>query len=212
MGQQDTWINLATTVSRVAVGFLVSFLIGSIAGVLIGRFRFLESAAKPYFSVALTIPALCWGTIAILLFGISELTAVFTIAVVVGPVIALNFVSGMKSLDPSLLDMAKVFNLRQATIVQQLILPQLVPYALAATRYGFSLSWKVVVIVEMLGLSNGIGYEITYWFNMFSMEKVLALTLIFSFFMLLVEYAAIRPVERRLTRWRRIKSHGVVNA
>ncbi|MBF0379854.1 MAG: ABC transporter permease [Magnetococcales bacterium] len=200
--EKGYWTNIVVTMGRVLIGFISAFMIGSLSGILIGSSKLLEQAIKPYIFLGLTIPALCWGVIAIIVFGISEFTAIFVISVVVAPIISLNFLSGIQSLDKDLMEMAKVYNIRQLNIVRKIILPQLAPYTISAIRMGLALSWKVVVIVEMLGISSGIGYQIIYWFNMFEMKRVIAWTLSFSILMLIMEYFLVRPLELELNRWR----------
>ena len=81
------------------------------------------------------------------------------------------------------------------------VLPQLVPYAIAATRYGLPLAWKMAIIAEMLGLSNGVGYMLIYWFHVLNMVQVFAWMLLFTSVMLTVEYLVIKPLERASLRW-----------
>ncbi|MDA8187690.1 MAG: hypothetical protein M0T85_06080, partial [Dehalococcoidales bacterium] len=62
--------------------------------------------------------------------------------------------------------------------------------------------WKVVVLSEMFGLSNGIGYMINRSFSVFSMVSVLAWTVAFTLVMFVFEFGMLRPVEKHFTRWR----------
>jgi len=88
-------------------------------------------------------------------------------------------------------------------MIRDVVIPQLVPYLLAATRFGLSLAWKVTVIAELLGLSNGIGYMIHYSFGVFSMVDVFAWTIAFTLVMVAFEYGLLKPLETRVTSWRR---------
>ena len=84
----------------------------------------------------------------------------------------------------------------------KLIVPQLVPYVLAAFRYALAISWKIVTVVELIGLSSGVGYMLNWWFGNFNMTQVLAWTLLFTITLLLIENFILKPVEKRLTKWR----------
>src|SRR4029434_1651659 len=81
-------------------------------------------------------------------------------------------------------------------------MPQLVPNIFAATRYGLGLAWKVVVVVEMFGTSNGAGYQVMKSYQVFNMEGVIAWTVTFVIAMIVIEYGIINLAERRLTAWR----------
>ena len=81
-------------------------------------------------------------------------------------------------------------------------LPQLYPYLMAAARSGLALIWKIVLVVELLGRSNGVGFQINIFFQVFDIGSILAYTLAFAAVILLVEAVGMRPLERRITRWR----------
>jgi ABC-type nitrate/sulfonate/bicarbonate transport system permease component len=64
------------------------------------------------------------------------------------------------------------------------------------------MSWKMAIIAEMLGLPDGVGFMLTYWFHLLNMTQVFAWTLLFTSIMLFVEYLLLKPLEHRLLRWR----------
>ncbi len=194
--------HMVPTVIRVTGGFACSFLLSLTIGIVMGTSRPAEKLFEPYVLIGLTIPALCWAAISVMLFGLRESAAIFAIVAIVSPMVTVNVVSGMKALDRELLEMAKAFSKGKLTIIWAVALPQLVPYLMASTRFGLGLAWKVVVIAEMMGLSNGIGYKIAFSFGVFSMKDVLAWTFSFTAIMFLIEYGILGRLERRLTRWR----------
>ena len=73
---------------------------------------------------------------------------------------------------------------------------------MAAARSGLALIWKIVLVVELLGRSNGVGFQLGTFFQFFDIRSILAYTLSFAAVILLVEGSVMRPLERRLTRWR----------
>ena len=82
------------------------------------------------------------------------------------------------------------------------MLPQLQPYIAAATRSGIALIWKIVLVVELLGRSNGVGFQIHLHFQLFDVSTILAYTLTFVAIMLLVELLLLQPLEKHARRWR----------
>ncbi|HEY8588940.1 MAG TPA: ABC transporter permease subunit, partial [Naasia sp.] len=135
-------------------------------------------------------------------FGLNDSAAIIAIAVGSAPPIAINIWQGTKAIDRDLIHMGKAFRFRQPSILFKIVVPQLIPYILAALRYGLGIAWKIVTIVELIGLSTGVGYMLHYWFGNFSMIQVLAWTLLFTITLLFIEFAILKPVENRLTRWR----------
>ena len=193
-------VHMAATMLRVVAGFLSAFLVSIGLGIFMGVNRSGERFFEPEIVVGLTVPSLAWSVIALMWFGISELAPIFTIFVVLQPVITVNIWQGTKALDH---EVARAFRASRAMVIRDVIIPQLVPYLLAATRFGLSLAWKVTVIAELLGLSTGIGYMIHYSFGIFSMLDVFAWTIAFTLVMLALEYGLLKPLETRVTGWRR---------
>jgi NitT/TauT family transport system permease protein len=181
----------------------LAFVVSIGVGIFMGVNRTAERFFEPNIVVGLTVPSLAWSVIALMWFGISELAPVFTIFVVLQPLITVNIWQGTKALDHEVIEMARAFRAGRAMVIRDVVIPQLVPYLLAATRFGLSLAWKVVVIAELLGLSNGIGYMIHYSFGIFSMLDVFAWTISFTLVMLAVEYGLLKPLEARVAGWRR---------
>ncbi|MBI4320589.1 MAG: ABC transporter permease [Chloroflexi bacterium] len=190
------------TVGRVMAGFVLALLGSAGVGILMGANDRLEKFLETYVLVGLTIPGLCWAVLSLMWFGISEASPVFAIFVIVSPMIAVNMWQGTKAIDKELLEMGKAFKAKRTTVVTEIVVPQLLPYLFAGARFGFALAWKVVVLSEMLGLSNGIGYMINTSFSTFSMDGVLGWTLAFTILMIVFEFAVLKPLERRFTGWR----------
>ena len=190
------------TVARVMAGFLIAIVAGTAVGVLMGARRSLESFFEVYVLVGLTIPGLAWAVLALMWFGVTEVAPVFAIFAVVAPMLTVNMWQGTKALDRDLLDMARAFRISLIHVVQDIVLPELLPFLLAGSRFGFALGWKVVVLSEMFGLSSGTGYMINRSFANYSLLNVLAWTIGFTLLMGLFEYGLLRPLERHLLRWR----------
>jgi NitT/TauT family transport system permease protein len=102
--------------------------------------------------------------------------------------------------------MAKVFAMSRWTYLRHVVLPQLAPYIAAATRSGLSLVWKIVLVAELLGRSNGIGFEIGVAFQLFDVARLLAYALPFIGLMLAAETFLVQPFERHVSRWRTNKA------
>ena len=109
---------------------------------------------------------------------------------------------GARSLDPGLEEMARAYRLSYWSKLRNVTLPQLQPYFAAASRSGISLIWKIVLVVELLGRSNGVGFELYLNFQLFNVTAILGYTLAFVAVMLVIEYLLVQPVERHTTRWR----------
>lgn len=85
--------------------------------------------------------------------------------------------------------------------------PQLFPpYLMVATRGGLALIWKIVLVVELLGRSNGVGFQLHMAFQVFDVSAILAYSLAFIAVVQLIELAILQPLENRSSRWRQPES------
>jgi NitT/TauT family transport system permease protein len=115
----------------------------------------------------------------------------------------LSVIQGVRSVDAQIIEMAHVFRLSRWAQVRHIWLPSLVPYLFSGARLGFSLAWKVIVLVELFGLSNGVGYQLESEFSSQNVAGVIAWTIVFWIVMAVIEYGLIQTLERRSRRWQR---------
>jgi NitT/TauT family transport system permease protein len=193
---------MGSTLRRVLVGFGLAMIVSIPLGILMGTLRSLESFFEPPVILGLTMPGLIWAVLMIMFFGLNETSAYAAVAITIMPMLAISIWQGTKSIDKDLVDMSKVFHASPWSKIVDVILPQLISHILAAIRYGLGLAWKVVVVVEMFGLSNGVGYQVVRGFNVFSMKAVLAWAISFLVVMIIIEFGIIGWLERTVTRWR----------
>ena len=80
--------------------------------------------------------------------------------------------------------------------LREVILPQLYPYLMASARTGLALIWKIVLVVEFLGRSDGIGFQIHLFFQDYNMAQILSYTLLLVCLMLAIDYLIMQPLDR----------------
>jgi len=198
----ELFFHLSATLARVLAAFFIAMLIGSAIGIALGRSAKLNYFFDPWVILFLNIPALVIIVLAYLWYGLNEAAAVGAVALNKIPNVIVTLREGAKALDPALSDMARVFRFSRWKTLRHVILPQLQPFFAAATRSGISLIWKVVLVVELLGRSNGVGFQIHLYFQLFDVATILAYTLSFVVIMLCVEFLLLQPLERYTNRWR----------
>jgi NitT/TauT family transport system permease protein len=194
--------HLAMTLLRVTGGFVLAMLIGVPVGVIMGLYRRAERILDVWVMVGLTIPSLCYAIICFIWFGLNEMATVVAIGVTTAPSIAINLWEGVKDIDVKLVDMARSFEASRPRIFTRVILPQVMPYVVAASRFGLGIVWKITVLVELLGRPSGVGFRLFYWYQLADMGQVLAWTLLFTLVMLFIELVIFKGLERRLFGWR----------
>jgi NitT/TauT family transport system permease protein len=194
--------NLAVTLARVAAAFLIAMVLGTVIGLVMGRNRNVDRLGDPWLVVLLNLPALVIIVLAYIWAGLTETAAIAAVALNKLPIATVTVREGARSLDAGLDEMAQVFRMGPWVRLRHVVFPQLAPYLAAAARSGLSLVWKIVLIVELLGRPNGVGFEIGIAFQLFDVTRLLAYALAFVAVMLVIETFLVQPLERHVSRWR----------
>jgi NitT/TauT family transport system permease protein len=194
--------NLGVTLARVAVSFTIAMVLGTVIGLAMGRSPLFDWLADPWLVVLLNLPALVIIVLAYVWAGLTESAAIAAVALNKLPLATVTVREGARALDRTLDEMASVFRMSGWVRLRHVVLPQLAPYIAAAARSGLSLVWKIVLIVELLGRPNGVGFEIGVAFQLFDVTRILAYALVFVAVMLAIETLLVQPLERHVSRWR----------
>jgi NitT/TauT family transport system permease protein len=198
----DLWLHLGMTLARVAISFILAMTIGTALGIVMGLNKSVDEALDTFLIIGMNIPALVVIVICYIWFGLTEAAAVTAVTINKVPMVAVSLREGTRALDRNLFDVAQVFKVSATDRLLKIIIPQLLPYLFGAIRNGLSIIWKIVLVVELLGCSNGVGFQIGSFFHFFDLAGVLAYTLAFTLIVFMIEYLVIRPLERHLLRWR----------
>jgi len=194
--------HLGMTMSRVAISFTAAMLIGVALGILMGGSKNWDRLLDAFLILALNIPALVTIVLCYIWFGLTETAAVIAVTVNKIPMVAISLREGARAVDKNLLQVASVYRLSRRDTFFKVYLPQLTPYLFGSARNGLSIIWKIVLVVELLGRSNGIGFQIASFFHFFDITGILAYTLAFALVVFGIEALLLRPLETHLNRWR----------
>jgi NitT/TauT family transport system permease protein len=191
------------TLARVAVSFVLAMLIGTAIGLAMGRWRRVDRFFDGWLVLFLNVPALVTIVLCYVWFGLVEAAAIAAVAINKIPTVVVTIREGTRALDRDLLEMAQVFRFGRMKTLRHVMLPALAPFLLAAARSGLALIWKIVLVVELLGRSNGVGFQINVFFQFFDVASILAYTIAFVVVIQMIEWLVLRPIELRASQWRR---------
>lgn len=201
-GDPASYVVVWQTLSRILQGLVLSMLIGTAIGLPMGLKRDVEAFFDSWVMVLLTFPAICWAFLAVLWFGISDITPILTVVLIVFPFVAMNIWEGTKAMEKGLIDMAHVYRANRYLMVRKVLIPQLMPYIFSSLRIALSLSWKIVLVGEAFGVGSGVGQRLTYWFQDTRVDMMLAWGISFMIVMVLIDLLVFRLWERRTFAWR----------
>lgn len=195
--------HIGVTLARVAVAFALAMAIGIALGIAMGRRPRLDRFFDSWLVLFLNVPALVTIVLCYIWFGLIETAAILAVALNKIPNVVVTLREGARALSRDYLEMAQVFRLGSAKTLRHIVLPELYPFIIAAARSGLALIWKIVLVVEAFGRSNGVGFQINTFFALFDVASILAYTVAFVAVIQVIELAILRPIERRASRWRR---------
>jgi NitT/TauT family transport system permease protein len=194
---------MACTLGRVIGSFAIAMILGSMAGYAMGRSKALDRFADSWLVVLINMPALVVIIFAYVWIGLNETAAILAVAINKLPNVIVVMREGTRALDPEIDEMATAFQFTALKKIRHVVIPQLAPYLAASSRSGLSIVWKIVLVVELLGRPNGVGFVLGSAFSLFDMAKILSYAICFIVLMLVIEGLVVQPLERRANRWRR---------
>jgi NitT/TauT family transport system permease protein len=194
--------HLSRTLLRVVWAFTLAMLAGGLLGLVMGRYPAVNRWLDPWLVIFLNLPALVLIVLCYLWIGLNETAAILAVVFNKIPNVATVIREGARALDPQVSAMAKIYRMGHWKRLVHVTLPQLTPFITAAARSGIAVIWKIVLVVEFLGRSNGVGFQIHLYFQLFDVAMVLVYAFSFIFVMLAVEWLILQPWERHVRRWR----------
>ncbi len=202
IANKELFSHLFITLYRVFVAFFITMIIGVIIGIAMGFYQKIDEMLDFLLILFLNIPALVTIIVCYIWFGLSDFAAILAVVINKVPIIVTNIREGTRAFEKKYMDFAKVYKLSKKEIIFNIYLPQLYPYLMATTRLSLSLIWKIVLVVELLGRSDGIGFQISMYYQFFDISSILAYSFAFIFVILLIEHKILKPIDNRLKAWK----------
>tara|TARA_B100001287_G_scaffold181524_1_gene153062 strand:+ start:80 stop:829 length:750 start_codon:yes stop_codon:yes gene_type:complete len=198
----ELFFHTLITLKRVSISFIIAMLIGTFFGLYMGRNERANTILDDWLVLGLNVPALVIIILCYVWFGLNEMAAILAVSLNKIPMVAVIMREGSRAIEKDYLDVGKFYKIGKNKLFLKVILPQLYPYLLSSARSGLSLIWKIVLVVELLGRSNGVGFKLYGFFQFFDISGILAYTLAFVILIIFVEFLLIRPFERKISVWK----------
>lgn len=191
----------ATTLTRIAIGFSIAFVVGIGIGILMQN-RFLNGFFRDAVTIGVTTPGLIWALLTAIIFGNRTAGPILAIVLTTFAIITVNIAEGIKSIPKDLNDMGKSFDVSVVKRNRHIVIPHLAPFTFTAVRFGFSIAWKVTVLTEVFAASQGIGFEMRTATQLFRLDEFLTWILAFYVLALFLDKVVLETIERKFFRWR----------
>jgi sulfonate transport system permease protein len=170
----------AATLWRVAAGFALGAVVGTVLGALSGASELLRRLMDPTLQALRAIPSIAWVPLFILWLGIFEASKVALIAVGVFFPVYLGVAAALSGVDRKIIEVGRVFRLSRLQMIRRVTLPAILPAWITALRTGLGLGFMFVVAAEFMGASEGLGYLLVDGQQLGRPDRILAAIIAFA--------------------------------
>ncbi|GAA1840150.1 ABC transporter permease [Pseudonocardia ailaonensis] len=195
-----TWRELGVTAVEVVGGFGIALVIGLVVGVLLGRLRWLEKAARPALVALQVTPKVALVPIFVLWFGFGPTSKIVLAALLAFLPITLNVLLGVRSVEPGHRDVLRELGAPRWATLRSLDLPTAAPAVLTGAETAIVFAVIGAVVGEFLGGSAGLGHVVVVAMNALDTPRLFAAILLLALFGILL-HGAIAGVRRLVVPW-----------
>ena len=199
---QSALYHLWVTFGRVLMATALALGLAILIGIAMKLNDGVAKAFEAWLPVWMTPPDVVVILIVMVMIGFNTEAVVLSVAFVYTPFALVTIWQGLQDIDTELIEMADSFGASQRQIWQAIYLPHLLSYVFASLRHLFGMTWKVAVIAEVFGISNGVGSRVRFWFLQGNIDEVLAYSVLFIGVVLVIEYLILSPIQKRAFAWR----------
>jgi len=202
VGGKDILTHVGFSLRRVLTAYLWATVLGLPLGLCMGWNRTCEKIVSPIFELLRPIPPIAWIPIAILWLGVAEGSKVFICFVGSFVILVLNSYTGMRYVDPLLIDAARSFGASRRQQFFNVAVPACLPSIFAGLQNALSMAWMCVLAAELVGAREGVGFIIIQGMDLNRPPMILVGMILIGIVGSLLA-ASLRWAERALCPWRR---------
>lgn len=199
---QEVWNEIQITMVRALSGFFISLVLGTVLGLISGLFVTASIMSRPIVTILVGMPPIAWIVLAMIWFGLGDETVIFTVIVASFPIVFVGALQGTRTIEGDLKEMADSFNLPFKMKFFDLYFPHIFSYIFPAWVSALGMSWKIVVMAELLSANDGIGASLAIARSQLETPTALALVVIMISSLLIIEYILLEPIKREVELWR----------
>ena len=192
--------NTFASMRNIFVGLIVGVGLGIAIGTAVGLSRAARSVLDPYLQFMRAIPQVAIIPIIIGAFGITAIPKIWAIAFACIWPVLLNTVDGIRAIDPGVRDMVKSYRVSTSRSLFKVMIPAALPQIMSGTRISLSVAVVVMVVSEIYGSTEGLGYFINYTKGLFQMEDTWMATLVVGLIGYLLSIIFL-VIEKYALRW-----------
>ena len=200
---QEVIDNMMITLKRILIGLTASTILASILGVVAGLIKPVAYMIKPIVTIMLGMPSIAWIVLAMIWFGMGNPTVIFVVFIATFPIIFLGSFQGMQTLDNNLEQMANSFKLSLKLKLLHIYIPHIFSYIFPSWLTAIGLSWKIVIMAELISSDDGIGSLLAVARSHIDTTSVMAILMLMVSFLIIIERVLLEPMKQKFEAWRK---------
>ncbi|MET1160053.1 MAG: ABC transporter permease subunit [Thermoprotei archaeon] len=193
--------HLITTLLRVLAGFSLGIITGIAIGITTILSKIIRDTVYPVIAFIAVTPSFAFIPLLMIWIGLNDLLPITVVAICVGFPLAYAIVSGAKSVDRDILDVALTLGLHSWKLVRYIVLPLVLTHIASLLKLEAGHSWRLVFVTEYLALSSGLGYLMVQAYSLIRVDEIIALIILLGILALAIQYF-IEYIESKITsKW-----------
>ena len=197
----EFWGPLGLSLQRYAIGLALGIPVGLTLGLLIGTSNWARGLINDTTLVLLALPAVVWAFLASLWFGLTSTAPIMAVALTAIPFVAINVSTGVRNVDPSLIEMSQSYRVSRRNRAVDLLLSGALPNAFTGVRLAFTTGWNSLLIVEWFGATDGVGWRARFWYDALRYPGFVGWVFLFVLLITVLDRLVLRRLERRASQW-----------
>ncbi len=197
----EFWGPLGLSLQRFAIGLAIGIPAGAVLGLALGTSNWVRGLLNDTTLVLLALPAVVWAFLASLWFGLTSTAPIVAVVLTAIPFVAINFSSGVRSIDPALMEMSKAYKVSRRNQTIDLLLGGTLPNAFTGVRLAITTGWNSLLIVEWFGATAGVGWRARFWYDALRYPGFVGWVFLFVLMITVLDRLVLRRLERRAFQW-----------
>lgn len=191
---------IGKSMSRLLIGFAIAIIVGLILGSLIWRFKLMEDTIGFVVTALQSIPSIVWFPIAIIWFGLNDLSILFIVTIGATWTMTISATSGFKNVPQLYQRVAKTYGSSGMHFLRTVILPASVPQLISGLRIAWAFSWRALMAGELLGAGGGLGYLLETGRSLGQMDLVISVMIIIAIIGTIMDNVVFLKLEKNVQR------------
>jgi NitT/TauT family transport system permease protein len=194
--------DLAASFRRLLIGLGISLVLGSALGILLAKSKTADETLGTVILALQSVPSIVWLPLAIMWFGMNEVSVIFVVILGGTFVMTLNMRVGIKNVSPLFIRAAQTMGSSGIDLFTRVIFPASIPYVVTGARLAWAFAWRALMAGELLSTGPGLGYTLRYASDFGDMSLVIAVMIIIGVIGSIVDQLIFQRIEKSvLERW-----------